>query len=149
MRENDKSKNDWCGFYFHSLNRIFSGTTKIEQWIRESNTSRNDRLRFHCIYPTVWKTAMLVWLMGGIYEVHHWDGLSWDDDVWHFRTIRHSSNIQVITSMVREAAMLVITDGKDLWSMLLWWPQVTWRTCNTSWWSALAFKQCYRYYLNI
>jgi hypothetical protein len=49
MRENDKSKNDRCGFYFHSLNRICSGTTEIEWWIRENDISGNDRSRFHCI----------------------------------------------------------------------------------------------------
>jgi hypothetical protein len=48
MRENDKSKNDRCGFYFHSLNRICSGTTEIERWIRENDISGNDRSRFHC-----------------------------------------------------------------------------------------------------
>jgi hypothetical protein len=32
--------------YFLSLNRIRSGTIKIEQWIRESDTSGNDRSRF-------------------------------------------------------------------------------------------------------
>jgi hypothetical protein len=42
-------KNDRCGFYFHSLNRICSGTTEIERWIRENDISRNDRSRFHCI----------------------------------------------------------------------------------------------------
>jgi hypothetical protein len=47
MRENDKSRHNWCGFYFHSLNRILSGTTEIERWIQESNTSRNDTSRFH------------------------------------------------------------------------------------------------------
>jgi hypothetical protein len=45
---NDKSKNDRCGFYFHSLNRICSGTTEIERWIRENDISGNDRSRFHC-----------------------------------------------------------------------------------------------------
>jgi hypothetical protein len=49
MRENDKSRNDRYGFYFHSLNRICSGTTEIERWIRENETSGNDRSRFHCI----------------------------------------------------------------------------------------------------
>jgi hypothetical protein len=50
MRENDKSKNDRCGFYFHSLNRICSGTTENERWIRENDISGNDRSRFHCIH---------------------------------------------------------------------------------------------------
>jgi hypothetical protein len=49
MRENDKSKNDRCGFYFHILNRICSGTTEIERWTRENDISGNDRSRFHCI----------------------------------------------------------------------------------------------------
>jgi hypothetical protein len=49
MQENDTLKNDWCGFYFHSLNRICSGTTEIERWIRESDTFGNDRSRFHCM----------------------------------------------------------------------------------------------------
>jgi hypothetical protein len=39
MRKNDKLKNDWWGFYFHSLNRICSGTTEIERSICESDTS--------------------------------------------------------------------------------------------------------------
>jgi hypothetical protein len=48
MQENNNWKNDWCGFYFRSLNRICSRTTEIERWIQESDTSRNNRSRFHC-----------------------------------------------------------------------------------------------------
>jgi hypothetical protein len=48
MRENDKLRNDRCGFYFHSLNRISSGTTEIERWIRENDIPGNDRSKFHC-----------------------------------------------------------------------------------------------------
>jgi hypothetical protein len=33
----------------HSLNRIYSGTTGIERWIREDYTSGDDRRRFHCM----------------------------------------------------------------------------------------------------
>jgi hypothetical protein len=49
MRENDNSRNDLCGFYFHSLNWILSGTIEIERRIRKNELSGNDRSRFHCI----------------------------------------------------------------------------------------------------
>jgi hypothetical protein len=42
MRENDNSRNDLCRFYFHSLNRILSGTIEIERRIRENELSGND-----------------------------------------------------------------------------------------------------------
>jgi hypothetical protein len=50
MRENDNWRNDLCGYYFHSLNRILSRTIEIERRIWENKLSGNDRLRFHCIY---------------------------------------------------------------------------------------------------
>jgi hypothetical protein len=49
MGENDKSKDEWCKFYFYGLSRISSGATEIEWLIWESDTSGSDRSRFHCI----------------------------------------------------------------------------------------------------
>jgi hypothetical protein len=50
MWENDNSRNELCGFYFHSINRIRSGTIENERWIRENELSGNDRWRFHCMW---------------------------------------------------------------------------------------------------
>jgi hypothetical protein len=54
----------------------------------------------------LWEAIVLVWLMGRIYEVHHWDSPRWHTK---FREdwIRNSCTMKVITSSVWEAAMLV------------------------------------------
>jgi hypothetical protein len=59
---------------------------------------------------TIWETAVLILLMGGIYEISHWNGLRWHDihTKFHNDQFRHSSDIKVITSTIWEDAVLVL-----------------------------------------
>jgi hypothetical protein len=90
MRENDKSKNDRCGFYFHSLNRICSGTTEIERWIWENDISGNSRSRFHCndtqqnrnicqgILRTHHTVLLVSWTVSAIWNSENKNTASWE-----------------------------------------------------------------------
>jgi hypothetical protein len=96
--------------------------------------------------------AVLILLMGVIYELHRWDGLrSYDlNTKFHEDWFGHSGNIKVITSTIWEAAVLVLltgriydvcrwddlgrhdaysvgtTDDRDFLSTPLRWLQVSW-----------------------
>jgi hypothetical protein len=52
--------------------------------------------------------------MRGTYEEWHWDGLRWHDirTKFHDDWFRHSSNVKLITSVVWEAALLVLLMGR-------------------------------------
>jgi hypothetical protein len=65
------------------------------------------------ITSTIWEAAMLVFLMGGIYEEYRWDDLRRQDIHTRFHDYRFwlSSNIRVITSTIWEAPMLVLLRG--------------------------------------
>jgi hypothetical protein len=70
---------------------------------------------------------MLVLLIEEIYEVRHWNSLSWHDipTKFHDDRFRHLSNI-INTATIWEAVMLVLTDRRDLWSLPLRWLRVSW-----------------------
>jgi hypothetical protein len=61
----------------------------------------------------IWEAAVLVLLMGGIYDVRQWDGLRCHDTHTKFNKdwVRHSSNIKLIASAAWVAAMLVLLMG--------------------------------------
>lgn len=48
IQGNNKSRDNWCRFNFHSLNRICSETLIIEYYFLESESTRNNRSKFHC-----------------------------------------------------------------------------------------------------
>jgi hypothetical protein len=56
------------------------------------------------------EAAILVLLMGVIYEVHSWEGLRWSDTctMFHEDWFGDSGNIKVITSTIWEAAILIL-----------------------------------------
>jgi hypothetical protein len=58
--------------------------------------------------------AVLVLLMGMIYEVRCADGLRWHDihTKFHSDLFRHSGNIKVITITISEAVVLVLLMGR-------------------------------------
>jgi hypothetical protein len=58
----------------------------------------------------IWQAAVLVLLMGVIYEVHRWGGLSWHDICTrlHEDWFEHSGYIKVITSTIWEVVVLVL-----------------------------------------
>jgi hypothetical protein len=59
---------------------------------------------------TILEAAVLLLLIGLIYEVHHWDGLTWHNIYTKFREDRleHSGNIKVIISIIWEVVMLIL-----------------------------------------
>jgi hypothetical protein len=61
------------------------------------------------INSTLWGTAVLVLLMGLIYEVHSLDGLRCHDMLTVFNKdwFWHSGNITIITTTIREMALLM------------------------------------------
>jgi hypothetical protein len=92
--------------------------------------------------------AVLELPMRRIYEVCHWDGLKWHyiHAKFHDDQFRHSSNIRVISYYINNfrVCSIGITDGRDLRSMALRWPQASWYTYQISWRSAQVFRSCYR-----
>jgi hypothetical protein len=61
----------------------------------------------------IWEDAVLVFLMGRIYEVRPWYDLKWHDTQMTFYDdrFRNSSNIKIITSAILEVAVLVLLMG--------------------------------------
>jgi hypothetical protein len=96
------------------------------------------RNHIQLITLTILNVAMLVLLMGGIYEVRRSKRTRWYDihSKFHDYQFSHSRNMKVIISTTREVSMLVLL----MKSLRL--PQVTWHTCQVSQGSVQAFKIC-------
>jgi hypothetical protein len=63
------------------------------------------------ILKTIWEATVLVLLMGGIYDVHDWNGPGWHDTLIHNNIdddeFRKASNIKFITPTISEAEVSV------------------------------------------
>jgi hypothetical protein len=73
---------------------------------------------------------VLILLMWWIYELVRWDCFMWRDIHTKFHEDRHkcSSNINVITETIWEAAVLVLLMGRDIWNTPLRWAKMAWYT---------------------
>jgi hypothetical protein len=77
------------------------------------------------ITTTVWEPAVLVLLMGEIYESRRWDEFRWHDIRTSFP--EEGSSFQKTLRICPWNFMrcnAVITDGRDLWTVSLIWPQI-------------------------
>jgi hypothetical protein len=63
---------------------------------------------------TISEAAVLILLMGMIYEIRFGDGLRWHDvdTIFHSDLLRHSGNIKVITTTISEDVVLVLLMGR-------------------------------------
>jgi hypothetical protein len=62
---------------------------------------------------TILEVTLLVLLVVGMCEVHRWNGLRWHNThaKFHDNQLRHSSNINFITSTILEATVLLLLMG--------------------------------------
>jgi hypothetical protein len=98
------------GFMWHDIHIKFH-----EDWHWRSS-------QYYGITSAIWEAVVLVLLRGGTYEVRCWDGLKWHDEHTKFRLT--GSGILVIFRLTPHnlrGYSVTITDGRDLWCMLLRW----------------------------
>jgi hypothetical protein len=92
------------------------------------------------ITSEIWDTAVLVLLMGGIYEVHRWDGFMWYDIQTKFHEDCYKCSTWRFCLNNLRRCNVGITDRRDIWSAPSRWAQVPWYTYQVSWWLVQTFK---------